>query len=142
MSHAAHNLHPEFWKPPEAAEAAPTPARPKTTPAGACPRCGSEFVIGARFCHVCGTARMSRGLSLKSLLSQVLDFHRIRETLGLAPGAAVALGLGIVCLIAALFTGFLFTATTLTDWQAVQVWRIEWLLAAAAAFLAGILLKR
>jgi hypothetical protein len=35
-----------------------------------------------------------------------------------------------------------FTATTVLDWQAVQVWRIEWLLAAAVAFLAAILLKR
>jgi hypothetical protein len=31
---------------------------------------------------------------------------------------------------------------TLVDWQAVQAWRIEWLLAAMAALLAGILLKK
>jgi hypothetical protein len=28
------------------------------------------------------------------------------------------------------------------DWQAVQLWRIEWLLGATASFLAGILLKK
>jgi hypothetical protein len=39
-------------------------------------------------------------------------------------------------------TGFLFTATTLLDWQAVQIWRIEWLLAASAVFVAGVLLKK
>jgi hypothetical protein len=39
-------------------------------------------------------------------------------------------------------TGFLFSATTLLDWQAVQLWRIEWLLAATAIFAAGFLLKK
>jgi len=28
------------------------------------------------------------------------------------------------------------------DWQAVQLWRIEWLLGAVAAFVAGCLLKK
>jgi hypothetical protein len=36
----------------------------------------------------------------------------------------------------------MYTAATVLDWQAVQIWRIEWLLASAAAFLAGILLKK
>jgi len=35
-----------------------------------------------------------------------------------------------------------FTAATVLDWQAVQLWRIEWLLGAAVAFVAGILLKK
>jgi hypothetical protein len=49
---------------------------------------------------------------------------------------------GITCVLAAVLVGFIFSANTVLDWQAVQLWRIEWLLAAAAAFLAGILLKR
>jgi hypothetical protein len=36
----------------------------------------------------------------------------------------------------------LLTAKTLVDWQAIQMYRIEWLLAATAAFVAGILLKK
>jgi hypothetical protein len=44
--------------------------------------------------------------------------------------------------IAAVFTGLLFNATTLLDWQAVQLWRIEWLLGSVAMFVAGILLKK
>jgi hypothetical protein len=44
--------------------------------------------------------------------------------------------------IAAIGVGFVFSAATVLDWQAVQVWRIQWLLAAVAAFVAGILLKR
>jgi hypothetical protein len=42
----------------------------------------------------------------------------------------------------AALAGFLYKAETLVDWQAIQVWRIEWLLGAAAALLAGILLKK
>ena len=53
----------------------------------------------------------------------------------------VALIVGIICTLAAVGTGLVYTATTVLDWQAVQVWRIEWLLAAVVAFLAGILLK-
>jgi len=39
-------------------------------------------------------------------------------------------------------TGIIYTAATVLDWQAVQIWRVEWLLAAIGAFLVGILLKR
>jgi len=44
--------------------------------------------------------------------------------------------------IAAISVGFIYSANTLVDWQAVQTWRIEWMLAAIVAFVAGILLKR
>ena len=37
---------------------------------------------------------------------------------------------------------FVFSARTVLDWQAVQLWRIEWLLGAIAMFAAGVLLKR
>ena len=33
-------------------------------------------------------------------------------------------------------------AADLAEFQAVQMWRIEWLLAATASFVAGILLKK
>jgi hypothetical protein len=36
----------------------------------------------------------------------------------------------------------IYKAQTMVDWQAIQTWRIEWLLGATAALLAGILLKR
>jgi hypothetical protein len=35
-----------------------------------------------------------------------------------------------------------YRASNLSEFQAVQMWRIEWLLAATASFAAGILLKR
>ena len=55
--------------------------------------------------------------------------------------SVVSLCIGVVCALAAIGTGLIYTATTVLDWQAVQIWRIEWLLAAIVAFLAGILLK-
>jgi hypothetical protein len=35
-----------------------------------------------------------------------------------------------------------FSARTALDWQAIQLWRVEWLLAAVAAFVAGCVLKK
>jgi len=42
----------------------------------------------------------------------------------------------------ALGVGLFFSVRTTLDWEAVQVWRIQWLLGASASFLAGILLKK
>jgi hypothetical protein len=107
-----------------------------------CPRCHTEFVVGARFCHVCGTDRELQPDTAPRGLTRYLDFTLIRDALGLTVGALVAFVFGIACTIAAIAVGFMYTATTVLDWQAVQVWRIEWLLAAVVAFVAGILLKR
>jgi len=139
MPEAAHDLQKEFWRPPE--QTASRHRSPEAASMGAitCPECGTEFVVGARFCHVCGSGR---GSARRGTWSQVLDLHRIREALGLSTGPLVALLLGIACVVAALVIGLIYSANTMMDWQAIQVWRIEWLLAASAAFLAGILVKK
>jgi len=49
--------------------------------------------------------------------------------------------IGMACVAGALLVGLL-TAKTLVDWQAIQMYRVEWLLAATAAFVLGILLKK
>jgi hypothetical protein len=36
----------------------------------------------------------------------------------------------------------IFSPRTALDWQAIQLWRIEWLLGSVAAFGAGCLLKK
>ena len=137
MSGVAHNLGQEFWRPPEHV-ASPS----EVVPTEICSRCNTQFIIGSRFCHVCGSGREVQDGSSASSLADYLDLHVIRESLGLSIGTLVAFVIGVVCVGAAVATGLMYTATTQLEWQAVQLWRIEWLLASAAAFLAGIALKR
>jgi hypothetical protein len=144
---------------------------PIPTMAPACPRCGTEFLSGSRFCHSCGTGRpVAAGESTKADAAFVanlweeavhglqilleagrkanfpswlryLHFHEIKRRLGLSTGSLIAFVIGLACVAGALLVGLL-TAKTLVDWQAIQFYRAEWLLAATAAFVAGILLKK
>jgi len=87
---------------------------------------------------------MFSGLSLRRIefpsWLHNLHFHEIKRRLGLPTAALIAFLLGMGCVAGALLVG-LFTAKTLVEWQAIQFYRAEWLLAATAAFVAGILLK-
>jgi cytosine/uracil/thiamine/allantoin permease len=56
--------------------------------------------------------------------------------------AVIAFLVGLLCAVGALAVSVFFSVRTVLDWQAIQLWRIEWLLAAVAAFLAGCLLKK
>jgi len=136
-----HNLDQEYWRPAnQMNQDAQSSLRSQSE---ICSRCASEFVLGARFCHVCGAARDARPEQYERPgVSRLLDFHVIKDALGFTTGSLVAFIVGIACLLAAVATGLMYTANTVLDWQAVQVWRIQWLLAAAVAFVAGILLKR
>lgn len=140
MSGAARKFDQDYWKPPRSAEYADD--RAVVAPAAmACPECGTEFIVGARYCHVCGGERKLAGEQTRGFL-EMLDFDRIRQSIGLPIASLICLGLGVAFVVAAIVTGLIYTANTVLDWQAVQVWRIEWLLAAAVALIAGILLKR
>jgi hypothetical protein len=130
--------HEEFWKPaavysPEGTEH--DLVRP------VCRNCGTEFLIGARFCYICGTGRhiVSGQEHSLHLWSAVAHLPSLLE---LNVASLIALILGCACVVAAAVTGFVFTPTTLLDWQAVQIWRIEWLLGAIAVFAVGVLLKK
>lgn len=142
MAHLAPNYEErqEFWKPAVAPrqEAAAAEATDQV-----CQECGTDFVLGSRFCYVCGADRHAN-LAANSVagLRAWIDFASLREALGQSNASLVALVMGFACVIAAIVTGFVFTATTLLDWQAVQLWRIEWLLGAVAMFAAGFLLKK
>jgi hypothetical protein len=144
MAHLAPNYEErqEFWKPAVTPHADAIPAT--AVAEQLCQSCGTGYVLGSRFCHVCGTDRhvnladAADGNSLRDWF----DFAGIRDLLGQTTASMVAFVLGVVFLLAAALTGFLFTATTLLDWQAVQLWRIEWLLAATAVFIAGVLLRK
>ena len=106
-----------------------------------CARCGTELIAGSRFCHICGTKRGRRAAAYRFRWARLLDVHHMQERLGLPLASLVALVAGVICTLAAIGTGLIYTASTVLDWQAVQIWRIEWLMAAVVAFLAGILLK-
>jgi vacuolar-type H+-ATPase subunit I/STV1 len=141
MAHLAPNYEErqEFWKP---AVASRQEAAAETTDQ-VCQECGTDFVLGSRFCYVCGADRHANlGANAITGLHAWIDFASLRETLGQSNASLVALVMGFACVIAAIVTGFVFTATTLLDWQAVQLWRIEWLLGAVAMFAAGFLLKK
>jgi hypothetical protein len=139
MSETAHQLDHEFWRPPvHTAISEPEPRLQVET----CPRCSTEFIVGSRFCYVCGSEREPQPEVAESRLARLLDFQLIRENLGLTVPSLIAFIIGLVCVGAAVATGFMYTASTVLDWQAVQIWRVEWLLASAVAFIAGILLKR
>ncbi len=187
MADVAQQTQQEFWRPPVpivSAEVVVHEAMP--TMAEACPRCGSEFLLGSRFCHTCGVRRpeamspdaradaavmanhwqqvvgrayagaiwVAEGCgrafaACGRLLARVdfaswlqnLHFHEIQRRVGLSTASFIAFLIGVGCVAGALLVGLL-TAKTYVDWQAIQFYRAEWLLAATAAFVAGILLKK
>ncbi len=141
MAHMAPNYEErqEFWKPAVAPRHEPQSAEANQI----CQDCGTDFVVGSRFCYVCGADRNANLANSEATGFRAwVDFESLRDALGQTNASLVALILGCACVIAAIVTGFVFTATTLLDWQAVQLWRIEWLLAAVAIFAAGFLLKK
>jgi ribosomal protein L37E len=126
----------EFWRP--AQEQLHTPVASIPT----CAKCGADYVIGSRFCHVCGAGRDERVRSQSSTFAdRMKTVARLPELLSLSVASTVLFALGVFCAVAAIAVGFIYSAQTLVDWQAVQVWRIEWMLGSLIAFLAAQLLK-
>ena len=140
MEQATQKIDQEYWRP-----ALAHPRRESSidlrSPEAVCQNCDSEFVMGAHFCHVCGAGR-NTSVNSTYRWTEALDFDNIRHALGLSFASLVAFIFGMVSVLAAFAVGFIYSANTLTDWQAVQTWRIEWMLAAVVAFVAGILLKK
>lgn len=107
-------------------------------------RCGTEFIVGSVYCHACGARRPELGVRAARTLEipGLVELASLGERLGLTTAATIAFLIGLICGIGALTVGVFFSARTLLDWQAIQLWRIEWLLAAIAAFVVGLLLKK
>jgi hypothetical protein len=105
-----------------------------------CQHCGAEFVVDSPFCRMCGRAKDSVPREKKSAWNAV-DFSWLQRQLGLSLGAMICFVVGLGCIGAAIATGFIYTANTLVDWQAIQAWRSEWLVGAGVAFICGILLN-
>lgn len=174
MSEVVQSTQEEFWRPPSH-RLEPDALVRESTPAMAesCPRCGTEYLLGSKFCHSCGVRRPQAVSSaakadaealaglwersvqrVHSAISGIswsqfrfpswlryLHFHEIKSHLGLSTGSLISFVIGMVCVAGALLVGLL-TAKTLVDWQAIQMYRLEWLVAATASFVLGILLKK
>jgi hypothetical protein len=140
MATAARSTTQEYWRPSN-----PDVARVVTSIRGTCQRCGTDYAGGARYCHTCGMARDSlrgEGFLEAETMQEESRARAIDNSLGLSTPCAVCFVVGILCAAAAVLSGVIYKADTLVDWQAVQAWRVEWLLGAIASLLAGILLKR
>jgi hypothetical protein len=86
-------------------------------------------------------AASSRKVSFPAWL-RYLHFHEIQRGVGLPTAALVAFIIGLGCVVGAIGVSLFYKASNLAEFQAIQMWRIEWLLAATASFVAGILLKK
>src|SRR5262249_20216424 len=164
MAEVAQGTQQEFWRPPSPTGVEePRALQAVPSLATACSRCGAEFLTGSRFCHSCGRSRLQanvgervdngfiasvwhhivhfahiawttwRRLEFPSWL-RYLHFHEIKSWVGLPTASLIAFMIGLGCVAGALSVGLLLNPRNLIDWQAVQFYRAEWLLAATAAF--------
>jgi hypothetical protein len=141
MGEVANQVQHEFWRPPMQTGASDAAASREFIEA--CRRCGTEFIVSSRFCHACGATRPE--LNAASSIMEIpglAELSALGDRLGLTTASLIAFLVGIVCVVGALAVGVVFSARTLLDWQAIQIWRIEWLLGAVSAFGAGCLLKK
>ena len=130
----------EFWRPSvEVENHQQVASEPKI-----CAHCSTELMANARYCHVCGAAGSHAFAKprLTFLLKSWSLLKRTQAALALNGLSLVAFCSAMFCLIAAVFTGAVYQVQSVLDWQAIQMWRIQWLLAAIAALLAGLLLQR
>ncbi len=139
MSDGVRNITREYWRPVQPPQTEIRNLGTETL----CNNCGSEYAAGARFCHVCGNEREPEASAVKhSRIISLIDFNQICEHLGLNGIALVFTFVGFGCVIGAIMVGLVYSANTVLDWQAVQIWRVQWMLGALVAFAAAILLNK
>jgi hypothetical protein len=135
MAEAVDQVQHEFWRAPVPASEAVSSGRSSTC------HCGTEFIVSSLYCHACGASRPE--LTAHTLgVPGLAEISGLGKRLGLTTPAVVAFLFGALCLVGALAVSVFFSVRTVLDWQAIQLWRIEWLLASIAAFVAGLLLKK
>ena len=101
-----------------------------------------RFLVSSLYCHACGASRPDLNSAHTLEVPGLAELVSLGERLGLTTPAVVSFLLGVFCVVGALGVSVFFSARTVLDWQAIQLWRIEWLLGAVAAFVAGCLLKK
>jgi hypothetical protein len=143
MAQASGSTSQEYWRPPN-----PNLARLFETPAAAvCWRCGMPYAPAARFCQMCGCSLEPAAHSAALLKTTGSEVRKAAtwpflSRLPLPISSFICFVLAIACVAGAASLGAIYKTDSLIDWEAVQIWRIEWLLAALAALLAGLLLKK
>jgi RNA polymerase subunit RPABC4/transcription elongation factor Spt4 len=137
MAEAVPQPQHDFWRPPVRATETPI----KLERAAACSRCGTEFIVGSEYCHSCGVKRPLNSAAPFEMPG-LAELSAVAEHLELTVPALAAFLLGALCIVGAIAVSVCVRAKTPLDWQAIQLWRIEWLVAAIAAFVGGCLLKK
>jgi hypothetical protein len=137
---AARTPSQEYWRPANPATA--RIARPILADA-LCIGCGSEYPALARFCHMCGNERNPCVASTPRALTfaDLFDVSLLRRRFSLSVPCLLFFIAGISCLIVTFGIGLVYKADSLVEWQAMQLWRLEWLSGGLAAMLAGLILK-
>jgi hypothetical protein len=138
MAEAVNQARNEFWRPPVAVSDVTIGHELSES----CDRCGTEFILGSRFCHSCGASRPAFPATETIEIPGLMELTALGKRFGLTRPALAAFLFGMLCMGGAVAVGIVFTARTALDWQAIQLWRIEWLLGAIAAFGAGCVLKK
>lgn len=131
----------EYWRPaPSTGSAFPTHSPRVREDEASCVLCSTPYAIGARFCHFCGLSRES-AQEKQHPFKHRFDLAALRTRFDLST-ASLVLGLAaILFAIATVMVGWVYNTSTLAEWQAVQTWRVEWLLATLVALLAAVLFK-
>ncbi|MGA2360088.1 MAG: hypothetical protein ABSF66_13880 [Terriglobales bacterium] len=144
MAEAVDQTEHEFWRAPLLASNKAVASRRRSDERSATCRCGTEFIVSSLYCHSCGAGRPDLGVGVARTLEipGLAELASLGERLGLTMPATIAFLVGVLCVVGALAVSVFFSVRTVLDWQAIQLWRIEWLLAAVAAFVAGCLLKK
>jgi len=142
MAEVVDQAQHDFWRPPMATAEAVSNRERSDERSAACHRCGTEFIVGSLFCHTCGTSRPDLNAARTLEVPGLAELSALGKLLGLAKPAFIAFLVGVFCVVGAMAVSVFLSVRTALDWQAIQMWRIEWLLAAVAAFVAGCLLKK
>ena len=145
MAEIADQARQEFWRPPlQVSEAGAKRERnlERTQELSETCRCGTEFIVGSIYCHSCGARRPDLTAARMLEIPGAAELAWLGERLGLTTPALIAFLVGVLCVLGAVAVSVFFSVRTALDWQAIQLWRIEWLLAAVAAFTAGCVLKK
>jgi spore maturation protein SpmA len=142
MAEAADQAQHDFWRPPMPMSEAVAHRGSSDERSATCHRCATEFIVSSLYCHACGASRPGLNAARPLEIRGLAELVSLGERLGLTTPALIAFLVGALCVVGALAVSVLFSVRTALDWQAIQLWRVEWLLAAIASFVAGCLLKK